>query len=80
MERLQFQGRLGEKNLKAEELRIRIKGLVDSLRSHLDPFEMPEDLETELIASQALELAKTRIEYVGILQEIKAIKKALGKE
>lgn len=78
-ERLKHLGRLEERKLRAEELRIRMRGLIESQREHLDPFEKYEDLDTELIASQSLELAKLQIEYVGILDEIKAIEKALGR-
>ena len=78
-ERLKHLGRLEERKLRAEELRIKMRGLVESQREHLDPFEEYENLDTELIASQSLELAKLKIEYVGILDEIKAIEKALGR-
>jgi len=79
-ERLQFTGRLRENELKAKSLAVRIKGLIDSLRTQLDPFAKYEDLETEIIAAQAMELATAQIEYKGLLDGIKAIKKALGKE
>jgi len=78
-ERLQYLGRLREKELQAKELGLKIKGLIDSLRLKLDPFEKIEELETALIAQQSMELATVHIEYIGITEEIKALKKALGK-
>jgi len=78
-ERLKHLGRLEEQKLRAEELRIKMRGLIESQREHLDPFEKHENLDTEIIASQALELATIKIEYVGILDEMKAIEKALGR-
>jgi hypothetical protein len=78
-ERLKHLGRLGEQKLRAEELRIKMRGIIESLREHLDPFERHEDLDTELIASQAMELGSAKIEYVAVLGEIKAIEKALGR-
>jgi len=79
-ERLQNLGRLEDKKLQAEKKKLKIKTLVETIRLKADPFEKPEDLETESIAEQALELANVQIEYLGILAEIKALKKALGKE
>lgn len=78
-ERLQFQGRLGEKKIEAKKIEIRMNGLVDAMRNGLSPFEAAEDLNTELIVEQALELAQLRIDYLSAEKEIKAIQKALGK-
>lgn len=78
-ERLQFQGRLCEKKLEAEKAKIKIKGLVDSMRTLLNPFVDVDDLDTELIVEYALDLAQLKIMYVTVRQEIEAIKKALGK-
>jgi hypothetical protein len=79
-ERLQFQGRLGEKKIEAKKKEIKMAGLVDAMRDNLNPFsEEIEDLNTELVVEQALDLAQLKIDYVGIMQEIKAIQKALGK-
>jgi hypothetical protein len=77
-ERLKHLGRLEESKLRAEELRLRMRGLIESLREHIDPFERYEELDTELIASQAMELGAAKIAYAGVLDEIKAIEKALG--
>lgn len=78
-ERLKFQGRLTEKELEAKRLILRIKGLRDSLRNQLDPFEDVVELRGELIAEQAVELAGLQADLRGVSAEIAAIKKALGK-
>jgi len=78
-ERLRFQGRLAEKQLKADELKLKIVGLRDSVRVKLDPFEPVEDLNIEVAYELMVDLAAAHIEYVEILGEIQAIKKALGK-
>lgn len=77
-ERLKHEGRLRQKELEVQRLRLRIHGLVDSIRDILDPFEKVEDLKVDIAAEQALELAGKHIEYRGLLSEIRAIKKALG--
>lgn len=79
-ERLQFQGRLGEKKIEAKKIEIKMTGLVSAMRDNLNPFEEIEDLNTDLIVEQALDLAQLKINYVSAMQEIKAIQKALGKE
>ena len=78
-ERLQFQGRLGEKEIEAKKIEIKANGLVNAMRNDLSPFEAIKDINTELIVEQALELAQLKIMYVTVRQEIEAIKKALGK-
>jgi len=78
-ERLKQMGRLEEKKLQVREKEIKMRGLVESLREHLDPFERHDVLDTELIASQAMELAQIKIEYVGILEDIRGLKKILGR-
>ena len=78
-ERLKRMGRLEENKLQAREAEIRMQGLVESLREHLDPFEKLDELNTDLIASQALELARLKIDYTGLLDSIRAIEKALGR-
>lgn len=77
-ERLKHRGRLAEKENDARLLALRIEGMIISIRDLLDPFEKTEDLRAEVAAAQAVELAGIHAEYVGLLEEIKAIKKALG--
>lgn len=78
-ERLQFQGRLGEKKIEAKKIEVKMNGLVDAMRNHLSPFTPAEELNTELIVEQALDLAQLQIDYISAEKEIKAIQKALGK-
>lgn len=79
-ERLKFQGRLQEKRMDAERLRLRLIGLRDALRDKLDPFEDVFDIDGDVIASEALEFAKTQGGYRAALAVIESIKKALGRE
>lgn len=79
-ERLKFEGRLVVKEGEGKELKLRIESNRDSLREALDPFAKVEDLEESRISGLAIVLAGQIIEYCNILAEIKAIKKALGKE
>jgi hypothetical protein len=78
-ERLQFEGHLAVKEKEAKKLGIMLEGLVKSLRENLDPFEKVEDLDTGLIAEQALDLASKHIAYKEILAEIAKAKKILGR-
>jgi len=78
-ERLKFQGRLAEKKMEAKKLELRIKGLREALRNLLDPFEEIAALDCEVVAEQAVEMAGLHADYRAALDEIAAIKKALGK-
>lgn len=78
-ERLKFMGRLQQKEMRAKELELRIDGLRSSIRDLLDPFEEVLHLKCELVASQAVDLATMHIEYKGCIEEIAAIRRALGK-
>jgi hypothetical protein len=77
-ERLKHMGRLAEKEADARRLKMSIQGDIDAVRNLLDPFAPIEDLRAEVAAAQAVELAGKHAEYCGLLEEIKAIKKALG--
>lgn len=79
-ERLKFEGRLVVKEAEAKKLKIRVESNRDSLRETLDPFAKVEDLEESRISGLAAILASQIVEYNNILAEIKAVKKALGKE
>lgn len=77
-EMLKFKGRRRELELAAEAQRLRIRGLVRSLRDALDPTIPPEDLPGELIASQAVDLAAAHVELRGQLARIAEIDRILG--
>jgi uncharacterized coiled-coil protein SlyX len=78
-ERLKFQGKLTEKEMEVNRLRLKIQGLVTSLRDALDPTEAAEELKAEVVAQQALELADAQSSLKKLLAEIRAIKKILGR-
>jgi hypothetical protein len=77
-ERLKFKGRLVEAEDKARQLRLSMEGDLKAVRDLLDPFESIEGVRADLAAAQAVELAGKHADYLGLLKEIKAIKKALG--
>lgn len=77
-ERLKYKGRLAEKKEKAQQLKLSMEGDLKAVRDLLDPFEPLEDIRADLAAAQAVELAGKHAEYLGLLEEIKAIRKALG--
>jgi len=77
-ERLQYQGRLREKELEAERLGLKAKGLRDSLRLHLDPFDRIEEIDVALAYGEMGDLAETVLKLKEALSEIAAIKRALG--
>lgn len=76
---LKYKGRLGEKELEAKQLRLGADGLVKSLRDTLDPFEPVEELNIELAFQEMTNLTKTVFTLKTIVNEITAIKKALGR-
>jgi hypothetical protein len=75
---LKFKGRRREAELAAEAQRLRIRGLVRSLRDALDPTVPPENLPGDLIASQAVDLAGAHVELRGLLAQIAEIDRILG--
>ena len=77
-ERLKYQGRLAEKEFEAKKLKLRIEGMIDSIRAHLDPFESLENLKAHLIAGQAVDLSEYHTMYMETLEDIRKLKKELG--
>lgn len=76
---LKFKGHLGEKELEAKHIALKIRGLRDSLRNLLDPFADIEYLPVDVITEQAIELGACHIEYKAALNEIREIKRVLGR-
>lgn len=77
-ERLKFIGRLAEKKRELRGMRLKMSGLVTSIRGLLDPFGEVEDIITDVAAAQAVELDTLKIDYKALQAEITAIEKALG--
>lgn len=78
-ERHKFMGRLEEKKIEAEKLKLKLEGLRDSIRDHLDPFDDVEELKLDVMAVQALEAADLQMKLQALREEIRAIKKVLGR-
>lgn len=77
-ERLKYQGRLVEKRIEAKNLKLRIEGIVDSIRSHLDPFDKIENIKAQLVARQAVDLSEYHTMYTTALDEIQKLKEEIG--
>ena len=78
MERLTLRGRLAEKEEEARRLEMSIEGDVSAVRMLLPAFVPVTELQADKAAVQALELAAKHADYLGLLAEIAAMKKALG--
>jgi len=78
-ERLQREGRLSLREKEAKALEMKCRGLIDSVRLQLDPLERIEELDMELAFQEMADLMKTFLEYREALEDVKAIRKALGK-
>ena len=79
LERLQREGRLAEKEMEAKRLELKAKGLIDSVRLHLDPFEKLEEIDIEVASQEMTNLTATLLKYREICGDIKNIRKALGR-
>ena len=77
-ERLTLRGRLAEKEEEARRLAMSIEGDVSAVRMLLPAFVPVAELQAERAAVQAVELAGKHADYLGLLGEIAAIRKALG--
>ena len=77
-ERLKYQGRLVEKRIEAKNLKLRIQGMIYSIRSHLDPFDKIENIKARLVARQAVDLSEYHTMYTTALDEIQKLKEEIG--
>ncbi len=77
-ERLTARGRLAEKEQEARRLEMSIDGDVSAVRALLPPFVRVAELQAQQAAVQAVELAAKHADYLGLIGEIAAMKKALG--
>jgi len=77
-ERLNLRGRLAVKEADCRNLEMSIQGDLSAVRMLLPPFEPIAEIKAQQAAVQAVELAAKHTEYVGLIAEIAAMKKALG--
>jgi len=78
--RQMHQGRLAIRQDDARKLKFKIKGLLESIPTYLDPLEKYEELEIDAALSQMTDLFAAWVKYKGILDEIAKAKKILGRE
>jgi hypothetical protein len=79
-ERAKYRGQLAEEEELEARLKIRLEGLVESLRDQLSPFVEPGTLKGEIIASQGIEFASVQQELLEARKKITAIRQYLGME
>lgn len=77
-ERLTIRGRLAVKEADLRNLELSIQGDISAVRMLLPAFAPLAEIKAEQAAVQAVELAAKHAEYMGMLAEIAAMKKALG--
>ena len=78
-ERLKYQGRLAEKEQEERRLKLRLEGLVESLRDQLDPTIDVARLKGKLIAEEALQLAGILGELRAVQEDMEKIRELLGR-
>ena len=79
-ERLKHEGRLVLKEHEIKGLRLRIGGMVGSLRELLDPMEKEDELRADMIGELAMQLITTQIDLKAALENISRLKKILGRQ
>jgi hypothetical protein len=77
-ERFAVRGRLAEKEQEARRLKMSIQGDLEAVRTLLPLFAKIEELQPQQAAVQAVELAAKHADYLGLIADIAAMKKALG--
>ena len=77
-ERLTLRGRLAVKEAEARRLRMLCESDIAAVRALLEPFAPIEELRMEAATEQMIELAGRHAEYVGVVGEMRAMKRALG--
>ena len=79
-ERQQLEGGLAIGKREAKKLEIKARGLLESIRLHLDPLEKIEELEMDVALQQMIELEATWAKYKDLLEGIARAKKILGRD
>ena len=77
-ERLTLRGRLAVKEAEARRLRMLCESDIAAVRALLDPFAPVEELRMDAATEQMIELAGRHAEYVGVVGEMRAMRRALG--
>ncbi|MFA7174557.1 MAG: hypothetical protein WC340_14325 [Kiritimatiellia bacterium] len=77
-ERAKYLGRKAELEQDVKRDEVRAAGMIELIRSHLDPTEDLENLHIEAVAMTAVELADLHIKYLADLKRLRAVKDILG--
>jgi hypothetical protein len=79
-ERLKLLGRLEETKMKAQQTKLQMVGLRDSVRGMLDKYEPIEVIHARAAAELAVQLAALQEHYRELLERMQSIKRDLGME
>lgn len=79
-ERLTFRGWLLQQEEKVKELRLKLKGLQESMRGGLSLLRDVKEIDGELLAQRAVEFRAIQIDLAALEAEIAAKKRAFGEE
>lgn len=77
-ERVKYLGRKAELERDVRRDEIRAEGMIELIRSALDPTEDLEKLNVEAAAMTAVELADLHLKYLSDLKRLRAVKDILG--
>ncbi|GEM_PF-6222932 len=70
---LKAKGRLSGYKKNAENLELKISGLVFLIRGYIDPYEEKEKLRAKEAFAACTELVEAQQEYIGVLKKIQEI-------
>ena len=77
-EMLKFRGWLVEKEIELGDMKIKMIGLRDAIRSNLSDLVPLEEMRCDIAVEQAIELAAVQIKHKELTAEIAAKKKVYG--
>jgi len=78
-ERLKYQGRRQELELRKTELEIKMAGKIDLIRDAADPLVKPGKIKTAEIVTHAIELAELQDQYNAVQADLDRIADILGR-
>ncbi|GAU08130.1 hypothetical protein [Desulfoplanes formicivorans] len=77
-ERAKYLGRKAELETDVKRMEIRATGMIETIRSNLDPTADLKDLDIEAVAVTAVELSDLHLKYLADLKRLAKVKDILG--
>jgi hypothetical protein len=77
-ERAKYLGRKAELETDIKRMEIRANGMIETIRSNLDPTADLADLDIEAVAVTAVELSDLHLKYLSDLKRLRKVKDILG--